>query len=170
LEGDSPQEKNLAVIFNFTGARRIHYGDFSDPKTGTIRYVGEGKTGDQLLNARNRRLRDMSGSAALLDLFLDCGDLFYPKKLLYAGKWSVVKSEYKLLDGRKVHLFTLKAHAVIGKIPQTTSNIWAKEPAKAVDYFVVALLSHESLIPNCVLKISSRNAAQFQIASGTAPA
>jgi sugar/nucleoside kinase (ribokinase family) len=40
-------------------------------------------------------------------------------------------------------------------------TIWAKEPAKAVDYFVIALLSHESLIPNCVLKISSRNAAQF---------
>jgi len=247
------KEKNVAVIFNFAGARRIHYGDFFDPETGTIRYVGEGKTGDQLLNARNRRLQAMSGNAALLDLFLDCGDLFSPKKLLYAGKWSVVQSAYKLLDGRKVHLFTLKAHSVsvinflkftfvdttnaeferslkrfakarhviyddfpevlrardniageigeyfaikalnksekntvirlssglkdidaiqtgngttyaiktIGKIPQTTSNIWAKEPVRAVDYFVIALLSHQSLIPNCVLKISSRKAAQF---------
>ena len=245
--------ENVAVIFNFSGARRIHYGDFFDPKTGTIRYVGEGKTGDQRLNARNRRLREMADTAELLDLFLDCGDLFLPKKLLYAGKWSVVKSAYKLLGGRKVYLFTLKAHAVrvinflrftfvdttnaeferslkrfararhviyddfpevlrardniageigeyfaikalnnsekntvirlssglkdidaiqtgngttyaiktIGKIPQTTSNIWAKEPEKAVDYFVIALLSHESLIPKCVLKLSSRKAAQF---------
>ena len=104
-------KERVAVIFNFTGARRIHYRDFFDPETGTIRYMGEGKTGDQILNARNRRLHDMSGSAALLDLFLDCGDLFSPKKLLYAGKWSVVKSEYKLLDGRKAYLFTLKAHS-----------------------------------------------------------
>lgn len=247
------KKNHVAVIFNFRGARRIHYGDFFDPKTGIIRYVGEGKKGNQILNARNRRLHEMSGTTALLDLFLDCGDLFLPKKLLYAGKWSVVKSEYKLLDGRRAYLFTLKAHSAsvvkflgftfvdttnakferslkkfaqarhviyddfpevlrardniageigeyfaikalnksekntvirlssglkdidaiqtkngityaiktIGKIPQTTSNIWAKEPEKAVDYFVIVLLSHEALTPTCVLKISSRNARTF---------
>jgi hypothetical protein len=83
LRGD-----RVAVIFNFHGARRIHYGDFFDPATGTIRYVGEGKTGHQVLNARNKRLRQMCGSGLPLDLFLDCGDLFSPKKLLYVGKWS----------------------------------------------------------------------------------
>ncbi len=247
------KKKKVAVIFNFTSARRIHYGDFFDPQTGTIGYVGEGKTGNQSLNPRNKRLHDMTGTEALLDLFLDCGDLFSPKKLLYAGKWSVVKSEYKLLDGRKVFLFTLKAHAVsvndflrftfvdtrnaefeqslkrfakarhviyddfpdvlrardniageigeyfgikalnehekntvirlssglkdidaiqtgngttyaiktIGKIPQTTSNIWANEPAKAVDYFVIVLLNHEDLTPSRIVKISSRKATQF---------
>ena len=49
----------------------------------------------------------------------------------------------------------------IGKIPQTTSNIWAKDPAGTVDYFVIPVLDHEDLKPICVLKISSRNAANF---------
>lgn len=247
------KKNSVAVIFNFRGARRVQYGDSFDPETGTVRYVGEGKAGDQILNSRNRRLRDLCGSAALLDLFLDCGDLFSPKKLLYAGKWNVVRSEFKRVDGRKVYLFTLKAHAVsvidflkftfvdtrnskferglkrfskarhviyddfpdvlrardniageigeyfaikalnesekntvirlssglkdidaiqtgngttyaiktIGKIPQTTSNIWAKDPAVAVNYFVVVLMSHEYLTPVCVLKISARKAAKF---------
>jgi hypothetical protein len=247
------KKEKVAVIFNFTSARRIHYGDFFDPGTGTIGYVGEGKTGDQVLNSRNKRLHDMSGTEALLDLFLDCGDLFSPKKLLYAGKWTVATSKLEVVDGRKVYLFTLKAHAAsvvnflkftfvdtkhtqfedglnafskarhalyrdfpeilrtrdniageigeyfaikalnqseknsvirlssglkdidaiqtrngrtyaiktIGKIPQTTSNIWAKKPAESVDYFVIVLLSHEELIPTCVLKISSRKAVQF---------
>jgi hypothetical protein len=56
-----------------------------------------------------------------------------------------------------------KTYAIktIGKIPQTTSNIWAKKPAEAVGYFVVVLLRHEDLIPTCILKISSRKAAKF---------
>jgi hypothetical protein len=244
---------SVAVIFNFTGARRIHYGDLFDPGSGTIRYVGEGKTGDQTLNPRNKRLHAMAGSTAVVDLFLDCGDLFSPKKLLYAGKWTVVNSQFKSIGRRKVYLFGLKAHSAsvieflrftffdterteferslkrfskarhalykdfpevlrsrdniageigeyfaikalnrsetnsvirlssgikdidaiqtrngttyaiktIGKIPQTTSNIWAKDPASAVDYFVIVLLSHEELTPTCILKLRSRNAAQF---------
>lgn len=247
------KKNKVAVIFNFTGARRIHYGDFFDPATGTIRYVGEGKSGDQSLNARNRRLHEMRGGDSDLDVFLDCGDLFSPKKLLYAGKWKVAKSEFKLLDGRKVYVFTLKAnsdtvieflkftffdteytkferslkrfsrarHAIyqefpeilrvrdnitgeigeyfaikalnqseknsvirlasglkdidaiqtkngttyaiktIGKVPQTTSNIWAKVPEEAVDYFVIVVLGHENLNPICVLKMSSRAAKRF---------
>jgi hypothetical protein len=247
------KQSNVAVIYNFSGARRVHYGDYFDPATGTLRYVGEGKSGHQILNPRNKRLRAMCGSAALLDLFLDCGDLFSPKKLLYAGKWTVTNSEYKALDGRKCYVFTLKAHSVyvieflkftffdtqhakfernlsrfskirhalyrdfpdvlrardnisgeigeyfaikalnqserngvirlssglkdidaiqirngatyaiktIGKIPQTTSNIWAKDPAGTVDYFVITVLDHEDLKPICVLKISSRKAANF---------
>jgi hypothetical protein len=195
----------------------------------------------------------MRDSSALLDVFLDCGDLFSPKKLLYAGKWMIANSQYRVLKGRKVYLFTLKAHAravveflrftffdaervkferalrrfsiarhtmyrdfsdvlrtrdniageigeyfaikalnnseknsvirlssglkdidaiqsrngttyaikTIGKIPQTTSNIWAKEPAKSVNYFVIVVLSHENLVPTCVLKMSSRKALRF---------
>src|SRR6187431_2996789 len=91
----------VAVIFNFAGARRIHYGDYFDPRTGTIRYVGEGKKGAQTLNPRNKRLHVMRGGDELLDLFLDCGDLFSPKKLLYAGKWAVAKSQFRSLNGRK---------------------------------------------------------------------
>jgi hypothetical protein len=247
------KKSKVAVIFNFTGARRIHYGDFFDPATGTIRYVGEGKSGDQTLNPRNKRLHELCGSDSALDVFLDCGDLFSPKRLLYAGKWKVVKSDFKSLGGRMIYVFTLKAkagsvieflkftffdteytkfersltsfsrarHAIyqdfpevlrvrdnitgeigeyfaikalnrseknsvirlasglkdidaiqtkngktyaiktIGKIPQTTSNIWAKVPAEAVDYFVVVLMGHEDLKPICVVKIGSRAASKF---------
>lgn len=247
------RNSKVAVIYNFAGARRIHYGDEFDPSTGTIKYIGEGKTGDQSLTPRNQRLQQMSGTGALLDLFLDCGDLFSPKKLLCAGKWTVANSAFELLDGRKVYLFTLKAHSeavidflkftfvdtenakfeesldrfskarhaiykdfpeilrardnisgeigeyfaikalnwseksrvirlstglkdidaiqtgngttyaikTIGKVPQTTSNIWAKDPSQAVDYFVIALLNHQDLKPICVFKISSRKAAAF---------
>jgi len=49
----------------------------------------------------------------------------------------------------------------IGKIPQTTSNIWAKKPAESVDYFVIVLLSHENLMPDCVFKLNSRRALEF---------
>jgi hypothetical protein len=252
-KGILSRKNKVAVIFNFHGARRVHYGDFFDPRRGTIRYVGEGKAGNQVLNPRNKRLHEMRGSAALLDLFLDCGDLFSPKKLLYAGKWMVVNSEFKAFNGRRVYLFTLKAHTnnvieflkftffdaqhakferalsrfskarhaiyrgfhdvlrtrdniageigeyfaikalndseknsvirlssglkdidaiqtrngttyaikTIGKIPQTTSNIWAKKPEESVDYFVIVLLNHENLVPDCVFKLSSRNAVRF---------
>ena len=47
------RDRRTAIIFNYQGARRVHYGDYFDPSSGTIRYVGEGKSGDQKLNARN---------------------------------------------------------------------------------------------------------------------
>lgn len=49
------------IIFNYIGARRFHYGDSFDPTTGTIQYVGEGKEGHHLLNARNKRLSNLKG-------------------------------------------------------------------------------------------------------------
>jgi hypothetical protein len=195
----------------------------------------------------------MAGAGHLLNLFLDCGDLFSPKKLLYAGKWTVAQSHFKSVGRRNVYIFTLsplRAHSAsvieflrftffdteragferslkkfskarhaiyktfpevfrsrdniageigeyfaikalnktesnrvirlwsglkdidaiqtgngttyaiktIGKIPQTTSNIWAKVPAEVVDYFVIVLLSHEALTPSCIFKISSPKA------------
>jgi len=99
--------RRAAIIFNYTGARRVHYGDFFDPSAGVIRYVGEGKGGDQKLNARNKRLLEMKGTSDLLHVFLDCGDLFRPKKLLYAGRWHVRNADYRRLDGRRVYVFTL---------------------------------------------------------------
>lgn len=206
---------NVAVIFNFAGARRIHYGDFFDPDTGTIRYVREAKTGDQTLNPRNKRLRELRGTDEFVDLFLDCGDLFTPKQLLYAGQWAVVKCAFERnlkrfaqarhaiyqdfhdvlrnkdnIAGEIGEYFAVKAlnqsennsvirlssgvedidaiqtgngltYAIktIGKIPQRTSNMWAKKPAESVDNFVIVLLSHERLTPICILKISARLAA-----------
>jgi hypothetical protein len=195
----------------------------------------------------------MCGSGASADLFLDCGDLFSPKNLLYPGQWAVAKRAVKSHNGRKVYLFTLKARSVsvirflkftffdtkhakfernlkrfakarhgiyrdfrdvlrnndniageigeyfavkalnqseknsvirlssglkdldaiqtgngityaiktIGQIPQKTSNIWAKRPTESVDYFVIVVLSHERLIPSCILKIRARKAVPF---------
>lgn len=241
-----------AIIFNYIGARRVHYGDSFDPSAGTIRYVGEGKVGDQQSNARNSRLVELSRKEGSVDVFLDCGDLFTPKHLLYAGKWIVSDFEYRLIEGRKVYLFTLSPRSeevieflrftffdtehqafekslqefarvrsemyrdfpevlrvrdnivgeigeyfavkalndsepnqvirltsgiknidaiqikngntyavkTIGKIPQTTSNIWASKPEEAVDYFVVVLIDHDNLWPTCVLKMSAKKAAR----------
>lgn len=103
--------KRTAIIFNYTGARRIHYGDCFDPTTGTIRYVGEGKEGDQQLNPRNKRLSELKDKKSAVDVFLDCGDIFSPKHLLYAGKWQIDRVEYCSIGGRKVYLFTLTPHS-----------------------------------------------------------
>lgn len=241
-----------AIIFNYTGARRVHYGDSFDPTTGTIRYVGEGKVGDQQLNVRNARLSEAKDNGSAVDVFLDCGDIFSPKHLLYAGKWQVDEVEYTSVGGRKVYLFTLTPHSdevveflrftffdtehqlfeksvsefariraamyrnfpevlrvrdnvvgeigeyfavkalnikeanpvirlssglkhidaiqikngrtyaikTIGKIPQTTSNIWATKPEEAVDDFVVVLIDHDSLHPSCVLRMAAKKAAR----------
>lgn len=84
LKGD-----RTAIIFNYTRARRIHYDDCFDPTTGTIRYIGEGKDGDQKLNPRNKRLSKLKDKGTAVYVFLDCGDIFSPKYLLYVGKWHV---------------------------------------------------------------------------------
>lgn len=247
------QGKRTAVIYNYTGARRIHYGDCFDTSTGKIMYVGEGKSGDQVLNGRNARLKEMVNGNSTLNLFLDCGDLFKPKKILYAGKWYVTSVDYTDVVDRKVYLYTLKpttheiveflqftffdtehhkfekslsefarirsvmyrdfpevlrvrdnvigeigeyyavkalnnvernsvirlssgiknidavqisngrtyAIKTIGKIPQSTSNIWAANPDEAVDDYVVVLIDHEKLKPRCIMRMSSRRAAKF---------
>ncbi|MFG0924164.1 hypothetical protein ACF8SB_00410 [Pseudomonas sp. CJQ_8] len=243
LKGD-----RTAIIFNYRGARRIHYGDCIDPTTGTIKYVGEGKVGDQLLNPRNKRLSELQGKHSTVDVFLDCGDIFSPKHLLYIGKWRVDRVEHCSIDDRKVYLFTLTPHSqeiveflrftffetehhlfeksvsefakirmamyqgfpevlrvrdnvvgeigeyfavkalnsrernpvirlssglknidavqikngrtyaikTVGKIPQTTSNIWATKPEEAVDDFVIVLINHDSLQPVCVMRMSAK--------------
>ena len=93
----------------------------------------------------------------------EIGEYFAIKALNNSEKNTVLRlsSGLKDIDAIQTGNGTTYAIKTIGKIPQTTSNIWAKERAKAVDYFVIALLRHESLSPNCVLKISSRKAALF---------
>ena len=99
-----------AIIFNYVGARRVHYGDRLDYRDGSIDYVGEGKRGDQKLNPRNKALVDASESQSRIRVFLDCGDLFKPKRLLFAGLWSVSKCEYSFDEDeqRKVFRFRLE--------------------------------------------------------------
>jgi hypothetical protein len=102
--------RRTAIIFNYRGARRVHYGDRLDFKTGKILYIGEGKRGNQIANARNQSLIDASKSKKPIDVFLDCGDLFKPKRLLYAGRWVVSNYRYSALnrqEPRKVFKFSL---------------------------------------------------------------
>lgn len=103
-------KRRTGIIFNYRGARRVHYGDRLDFKAGKIVYVGEGKKGNQTRNTRNAALVDAKATEKLIDVFLDCGDLFKPKRLLYAGKWSVISFRFGALSRvklRKVYKFTL---------------------------------------------------------------
>lgn len=246
LKGD-----RTAIIFNYTGARRVHYGDYFDPTAGIIQYVGEGKVGNQQLNPRNKRLSELKDKGFAVDIFLDCGDIFSPKHLLYAGKWQIDRVEHCSIDDRKVYLFTLTPHSqeiidflrftffetehqrfeksvsefaevrmaiyrnfpevlrvrdniigeigeyfavkalnrreknpvirlstglknidaiqikngrtyaikTIGKIPQTTSNIWATNPEETVDDFVIVLIDPDTLQPICVMRMSAKKLA-----------
>jgi hypothetical protein len=99
-----------AIIFNYRGARRVHYGDKLDYKNGRILYIGEGKSGDQLLNSRNAALIEAKESQTPVDVFLDCGDIFKPKRLLYSGRWQIDRYQYSTLsrsEPRKVYKFSL---------------------------------------------------------------
>lgn len=49
----------------------------------------------------------------------------------------------------------------IGKPYQTTSNIWSRDPKKAVDQFVVVHLDTDALKPNYIVQISSGTARTF---------
>ena len=102
------KKDDIAVIFNFLGARRTHYGDEFDIDNRRIMYVGEVKTGDQKENPRNLALIDAEKSGRPIRVFLDCGDLFSPKKLLFAGDWHVRGKKYVSVDGRMVYRFRLE--------------------------------------------------------------
>jgi len=245
--------KRTAVIFNYSGARRVHYGDTFNPGSGVVQYIGEGKSGDQVPNARNQRLLDLKDSGGPLELFLDCGDLFKPKKILYAGKWHVSGAVYRASGDRNIYVFDLvpstmkiieflkftffdtqhrkfeselksfaqarsklygdypevmrvrdnvigeigeyfavkalndkeknpvirlssgiknidavqikngRTYAIktIGKIPQTSSNIWATKPEEAADDYVVVLMDHDKLMPVCVMRMRAQMAAKY---------
>lgn len=253
-KGILTDSRRTAIIYNYQGARRVHYGDYFDPSTGTLRYIGEGKKPeDQTLNARNQRLIDLVGAAKTVDLFLDCGDIFKPKKLLYGGKWLVTRYSFEVIEDRNAYAFTLtpetletidflrftffdtqhlafekalqafasarntlyasfpevmrvrdnvvgeigeyfavkalnasernsvirlvsgvknidavqinngRTYAIktIGKIPQTTSNIWASSPEAAVSDFIIVVIDHSLLTPIKILRMSARKAMKF---------
>ena len=98
----------IAVIFDFLGARRTHYGDEFDIENRRIMYVGDGNTGDQKENPRNLALINAEKSGKPIRVFLDCGGIFSPKKLLFAGEWHVRGKEYVSVAGRMVYRFRLE--------------------------------------------------------------
>jgi hypothetical protein len=101
------RDNRIGIIFNFVGARRIHYGDKLDYNKGEIFYIGEGKKGNQTLNSRNQVLVNAVKNNNKIEVYLDCGDIFKPKKILYAGHWNVIKHKYITVDNRKVYQFKL---------------------------------------------------------------
>lgn len=251
-------KRDVAIIFNYVGARRSHYGDRLDHRRGEITYIGEGKKGDQVLNARNMALLNARRAMTPVHVYLDCGDVFSPKKLLYAGRWMVAGHQYSYSRSarRKLHRFRLRpvhheitrflrftfgatgnnpaferdlrrfarareelyqkhydvvrsrdnitgeigeyfaikefnrtagtrhlvrlagankdidaiqvgngyryAVKTIGRVPSTTSNIWAKDVRVAVDRFLICLLDPDALVPRAVFSISSKAAHTFR--------
>jgi hypothetical protein len=101
----------LGIIFAYRGARRVHYGDKLRHRQGEVLYIGEGKRGDQKLTPGNKALLTAIDAKTPLKLFLDCGDVFKPKKLLYAGEWKVVSHRYGKIGGaRRVYQFRLRPY------------------------------------------------------------
>lgn len=250
-------KRDTAIIFNYVGARRSHYGDHLDYASGKLTYIGEGKTGDQMPNARNRALLLAYQTGKPVHVYLDCGDLFMPKRLLYAGLWNVFDYHYEKskTEKRKVYRFKLKPSApeilkflhftfsaigdnpaferdlkvfakaraelyeshgdviraqdniageigeyfaikafnstagenhlvrltgshrdidairigtgqrfaikTISKFPSTTSNIWSKDIASAVDYFLICLIDRKTLLPRAVFSIPTSKAQAY---------
>gem|GEM_PF-6180545 len=82
----------IAVIHELKDcARRHHYDDKLDFRSMTLHYVGQGRGPKQQDNPNNEALKLAAASKAHVHVFLDCGDVFRPKKLLYAGHWEVVE-------------------------------------------------------------------------------
>jgi hypothetical protein len=69
----------------------------------------------------------------------EIGEYFAIKALNQSERNSVIRlsSGLKDIDAIQIRNGATYAIKTIGKIPQTTSNIWAKDPAGTVDYFVI---------------------------------
>jgi hypothetical protein len=105
------KDGTLAIIHELKDcARRRHYDDELDFSSMTLSYVGQGRGPKQQHNPGNKALKLAAASKGHVHVFLDCGDVFSPKKLLYAGKWKVVKCRRARFGGVSWprYLFTLK--------------------------------------------------------------
>lgn len=96
------------IIVTYHGSRRAPYEDRLDLEGGTLSYVGHGRSGDQAEDFWNRLLIDAHPKRTVVRAFLDCGDLFHPKQLLYAGEWLVEGWRRRTENGRRVFRFLLK--------------------------------------------------------------
>ena len=99
---------DIAVILDFLGSHRTRNGVDFDFDNRRIMCVGEGKAGDQKENPRNLALINAEKLGNPIRVFLDCGELFSPKKLLYVGAWCVRGMEYDSVDGKMVYRFRLE--------------------------------------------------------------
>ena len=94
------QKNDIAVIVHFLGARRKRDGAAFDSANRHLMCVVVGKIGTQKENPRNLALSNAEKSGSPIRVFLDCGNLFSPKKLLHAGEWHVRGKECVSVGGR----------------------------------------------------------------------
>jgi hypothetical protein len=107
-KGIAASKDFVYIVVTYHGSRRAPYEDRLDLAKGVLSYVGHGRTGDQKPDYWNRLLMDARHRPRLVRVFLDCGDLFRPKQLLYAGEWNVISWRRKVEKRRRVFRFLLK--------------------------------------------------------------
>jgi hypothetical protein len=95
------------IVVTYHGSRRAPYDDKLDLGSGFLSYVGHGRTGDQERDHWNRILIEAYRTDDDVEAFLDCGDLFKPKQLMYAGKWKIIRWRRRRENGRMVFRFLM---------------------------------------------------------------
>jgi hypothetical protein len=96
------------IIVTYHGSRRAPYADRLDLTKGVLSYVGHGRSGDHKRDHWNTLLLNAHDEHTPVRTFLDCGDLFRPKQLLYAGEWNVVSWHWTTEQNRRVFRFSLE--------------------------------------------------------------
>lgn len=107
-KGIAATSRSITVISSHHGARRRAYEDYLDLGRGRLSYVGHGRRGHQQLDHWNSLLPVACLTNSSVMVFLDCGDLFRPKRLLYAGEWTVEGWDYTKERGRWIFRFDLR--------------------------------------------------------------
>lgn len=94
------RKNGIAVIVNVLGIPRKQGGDAFDGASRCLTCVVEGKAGDPKETPRDLALSNAEKSGSPIRVFLDCGNLFSPKKLLHAGEWHVRGKDCVSVGGR----------------------------------------------------------------------
>ncbi|CAN5251527.1 hypothetical protein BH20ACI2_BH20ACI2_20660 [soil metagenome] len=101
-------QRNGRLISLLTDFGRINpcYPDEHGDTTDTILYTGNGRRGDQKLDAQNRALLDAAEAGIAVPLF----NKLVPGRWRYMGSWKVVKGVYVFDESqdRMVWKFTLE--------------------------------------------------------------
>jgi hypothetical protein len=120
------------IIVTYHGSRRAPYADRLDLTRGVLSYVGHGRTGDHKRDHWNNILFGAQGTQAPVRAFLDCGDLFHPKQLLYAGEWNVARWRRTMEQNRRVFRFSLESESE-GSLQQLRDVILYPEANQAFE-------------------------------------
>jgi hypothetical protein len=106
-KGIAAWKEQIYIIVTYHGSRRMPYADRLDLTKGLLSYVGHGREGHHKRDHWNKLLLDAQTKMTPVRAFLDCGDLFHPKQLLYAGEWYVDRWRRSTEQNRRVFRFSL---------------------------------------------------------------